>query len=264
MIRKFYSASVLLLMLIIISSCGKVIETSKKTTDHTNTSLSSETEASDPEASATSLSADTVDMQDDNTKIHASVIIPDVCKEGSAFTAVGSALDLVSDIEALQSDFVPSAVETVIEINPDNPGLFSIMSQDENSWTALGYNDSGDFVLNSALFGLYRNCIVTTPGIDEHNADLYQNKPDLNFMTLNDAVKEAQTVLSRYDICLGDVVNAYTMDYQTMLQELDVTDAMGKNDPELQNYNWTDADDAYYFFFHQSYNGIPMMNIRCE
>ncbi len=78
-------------------------------------------------------------------------------------------------------------------------------------------------------------------------------------MSQADAADTVRRLFKKYGINLGEVVTAYVMDHETMQQEEDTTDISGEADPSLKKESWSSADDTYYFYFRQEYNGIPII-----
>ena len=197
--------------------------------------------------------------KEENISIDADVVIPDAVKENTVYCASGEPLPLSEMSEEIRNDLLPPDISLQFD-HEDDSAFFSLENlEDIDNAFVLAYNNSCEFIVNSGLYQHYSNCIVTETFAEEYNADLYQKKENLDFMSQADAADTVRRLFKKYGINLGEVVTAYVMDHETMQQEEDTTDISGEADPSLKKESWSSADDTYYFYFRQEYNGIPII-----
>ena len=197
--------------------------------------------------------------KEENISIDADVVIPDTVKEKPVYCASGEPLPLSEMSEEIRNDLLPPDISLQFD-HEDDSAFFSLENlEDIDNAFVLAYNNSCEFIVNSGLYQHYSNCIVTETFAEEYNADLYQKKENLDFMSQADAADTVRRLFKKYGINLGEVVTAYVMDHETMQQEEDTTDISGEADPSLKKESWSSADDTYYFYFRQEYNGIPII-----
>ena len=197
--------------------------------------------------------------KEENISIDADVVIPDAVKENTVYCASGEPLPLSEMSEEIKNDLLPPDISLQFN-HEDNSAFFSLENlEDIDNAFVLAYNNSCEFIVNSGLYQHYSNCIVTETFAEEYNADLYQKKENLDFMSQADAADTVRRLFKKYGINLGEVVTADVMDHETRQQEEDTTDISGEADPSLKKESWSSADDTYYFYFRQEYNGIPII-----
>lgn len=197
--------------------------------------------------------------EEDNISINADVVIPDVIHDGKVWSASGSPLPLRETTEDIIKEFFSSGSNTTLYFDETKPQFFSLEDHAENGdWTVMGYNDSAGFILNSKLYQHYQNSITTETFSELYNAQLYQKQKELDFMSQEQAVANVRNCFKHFGINLGDVATVYVMDYETMQQEEDITTIDGTIDASLKKESWSSADDTYYFYFYQDYQGIPV------
>lgn len=236
-------------------SCGsKEQPTSLDSEKESKTKASQESNSAFFDSSVT-----TFTRKEENISIDADVVIPDAVKENPVYCASGEPLPLSEMSEEIKNDLLPPDISLQFN-HEDNSAFFSLENlEDIDNAFVLAYNNSCEFIVNSGLYQHYSNCIVTETFAEEYNADLYQKKENLDFMSQADAADTVRRLFKKYGINLGEVVTAYVMDHETMQQEEDTTDISGEADPSLKKESWSSADDTYYFYFRQEYNGIPII-----
>ena len=236
-------------------SCGREEQPSSLDTEkESKTKAVQESERSIFDSSVT-----TFTREEENISIDADVVIPDTVKEKPVYCASGEPLPLSEMSEEMKNDLLPPDISLKFD-HDDNSPFFSLENlEDIDHAFVLAYNNSCEFIINSGLYQHYTNCIVTETFAEEFNADLYQKKENLDFMSQADAADTVRRLFKKYGINLGEVVTAYVMDHETMQQEEDIIDISGEADPSLKKESWSSADDTYYFYFRQEYNGIPLI-----
>ena len=236
-------------------SCGREEQPSSLDTEkESKTKAVQESERSIFDSSVT-----TFTREEENISIDADVVIPDTVKEKPVYCASGEPLPLSEMSEEMKNDLLPPDISLKFDHDENSP-FFSLENlEDIDHAFVLAYNNSCEFIINSGLYQHYTNCIVTETFAEEYNADLYQKKENLDFMSQADAADTVRRLFKKYGINLGEVVTAYVMDHETMQQEEDIIDISGEADPSLKKESWSSADDTYYFYFRQEYNGIPLI-----
>ena len=236
-------------------SCGREEQPSSLDTEkESKTKAVQESERSIFDSSVT-----TFTREEENISIDADVVIPDTVKEKRVYCASGEPLPLSEMSEEMKNDLLPPDISLKFDHDENSP-FFSLENlEDIDHAFVLAYNNSCEFIINSGLYQHYTNCIVTETFAEEYNADLYQKKENLDFMSQADAADTVRRLFEKYGINLGEVVTAYVMDHETMQQEEDIIDISGEADPSLKKESWSSADDTYYFYFRQEYNGIPLV-----
>ena len=258
MSKKKLSLRVIILYAILgvgLISCGREEQPSSLDTEkESKTKAVQESERSIFDSSVT-----TFTRKEENISIDADVVIPDTVKEKPVYCASGEPLPLSEMSEEMKNDLLPPDISLKFDHDENSP-FFSLENlEDIDHAFVLAYNNSCEFIINSGLYQHYTNCIVTETFAEEYNADLYQKKENLDFMSQADAADTVRRLFKKYGINLGEVVTAYVMDHETMQQEEDIIDISGEADPSLKKESWSSADDTYYFYFRQEYNGIPLI-----
>lgn len=196
----------------------------------------------------------------DNITIDAEVLIPSAAQSGEAPIANGESLDLKKDIEQLKSDFFSECNPNSLTCDEIEDGFFSIENSEvSDEWVAFAYNNSSSISINSANAQHKLNCIVRETYDEGYNGNLYQQKENLSFMSQKEAADKAREVFRQYGIELGDLVNVYVMDYETMEEQEDTTGSDGENDDSMKKNGWSQEDDTYYMFFHQMFQKYPVI-----
>lgn len=258
MSKKKLSLRVIILYAILgvgLISCGREEQPSSLDTEkESKTKAVQESERSIFDSSVT-----TFTRKEENISIDADVVIPDTVKEKPVYCASGEPLPLSEMSEEMKNDLLPPDISLKFDHDENSP-FFSLENlEDIDHAFVLAYNNSCEFIINSGLYQHYTNCIVTETFAEEYNADLYQKKENLDFMSQADAADTVRRLFKKYGINLGEVVTAYVMDHEIMQQEEDIIDISGEADPSLKKESWSSADDTYYFYFRQEYNGIPLI-----
>lgn len=258
MSKKKLSLRVIILYAILgvgLISCGREEQPSSLDTEkESKTKAVQESERSIFDSSVT-----TFTRKEENISIDADVVIPDTVKEKPVYCASGEPLPLSEMSEEMKNDLLPPDISLKFDHDENSP-FFSLENlEDIDHAFVIAYNNSCEFIINSGLYQHYTNCIVTETFAEEYNADLYQKKENLDFMSQADAADTVRRLFKKYGINLGEVVTAYVMDHETMQQEEDIIDISGEADPSLKKESWSSADDTYYFYFRQEYNGIPLI-----
>lgn len=258
MSKKKLSLRVIILYAILgvgLISCGREEQPSSLDTEkESKTKAVQESERSIFDSSVT-----TFTRKEENISIDADVVIPDTVKEKPVYCASGEPLPLSEMSEEMKNDLLPPDISLKFDHDENSP-FFSLENlEDIDHAFVLAYNNSCEFIINSGLYQHYTNCIVTETFAEEYNADLYQKKENLDFMSQADTADTVRRLFKKYGINLGEVVTAYVMDHETMQQEEDIIDISGEADPSLKKESWSSADDTYYFYFRQEYNGIPLI-----
>ena len=184
-------------------------------------------------------SVTTFTRKEENISIDADVVIPDTVKEKPVYCASGEPLPLSEMSEEMKNDLLPPDISLKFDHDENSP-FFSLENlEDIDHAFVLAYNNSCEFIINSGLYQHYTNCIVTETFAEEYNADLYQKKENLDFMSQADAADTVRRLFKKYGI--------------------NIIDISGEADPSLKKESWSSADDTYYFYFRQEYNGIPLI-----
>ncbi len=92
----------------------------------------------------------------------------------------------------------------------------------------------------------------------EYNLPLYETKKSFSFATEEEALATVMDVLENNGIVLGDgvQVDTYYLDHETLQQEEAHYDLDGNRQEERYRTDWSEADDAYSFYIHQTYCGL--------
>ena len=195
--------------------------------------------------------------EQDNITIDAQISIPERAKKGYAPSAEGQPLALREKIPQLTNQFFDEEKSVQSNFHEEDDYFFSLT--DPETQSSLAYNNAAGFVFTSKEYEYCKNCIVTETFADVYNADQYQKLENLGFMNRQEAAETVRSVMEAFEIHLGDPVNVYVMDHETMEQQEDPTDVSGEYDPNIKKESWTEEDDTYYFYFQQEYDGIPMI-----
>ena len=238
--KEYYRAILILGICGSLCGCGGPAGYQRKETD--TASIKSRFEI--PEMIETELA--------DNITIKAQVTIPQNAKSGTVTCAIGKPMDFSGMEEKLRTTFFAGSQDAVFETAGDTVSLAA-----DSVW--LGYNELRDFVLNSREMEQRLNCISVGGVIETSNARQYLEKENLPFMDQKEVLQLVQKELGELGIHIGSVEVCYVMDYETMRQQEDTTNAAGILKPELAKEQWSEQDDTYYFFMHQEYHGMPVI-----
>ena len=94
----------------------------------------------------------------------------------------------------------------------------------------------------------------TKDGLD-YNLPLYKEKKEFSFGTAEEALEEIMSFLEKAGIQLGENYKAdiFYLDYETLREQERHYDAYGNVVEAEQPYEWSEADNAYLFYIHQTY-----------
>lgn len=92
----------------------------------------------------------------------------------------------------------------------------------------------------------------------EYNLPLYDEKKEFSFQTEEAAYEDIMEFLANVGLDLGDDIqtDSYYLDYETLQQEERHYDIDGNREEERYRTDWSEADNAYRFYIHQTYCGL--------
>lgn len=96
---------------------------------------------------------------------------------------------------------------------------------------------------------------------ERYNADLYSTETQLSFMTREDAFATVQKALKTVDINMETDDTGYALDHETMQSQEYYEDMNGNLDKSQYKAQWSEADDCYYFYIDQIYEGLPVYHV---
>lgn len=246
-----YTIGILAIGIAMLSGCGEKKETGTEAT--LEAEQSDKTVAFDPAMTEYQFASD-------NITIDAKVMIPDAAKEGMVPVANGRSIDMKAKIEDLKSDFFSTMDSESLNYEEIEGGFFSLEgSKSKEDWMGMAYNNSSSISVNSSEAQYRLNCIVREDYDENYNGELYQQKEDLPFMSHDMAADQVREILKKYGITLGELVNVYAMDYETMKEQEDTTGINGEENFFEGKAEWSQEDDTYYLFFHQMFQGFPVI-----
>lgn len=91
-----------------------------------------------------------------------------------------------------------------------------------------------------------------------YNLPLFSEKKEFSFGSAEDALEEIMKFLEEAGIRLGDdyKVDIFYLDYETLREEETYYDMDGNIIDVESKWEWSEADNAYLFYIHQSYCGL--------
>lgn len=89
----------------------------------------------------------------------------------------------------------------------------------------------------------------------DYNLPVYKEKKEFSFGTAEEALEEIMSFLEKAGIQLGENYKAdiFYLDYETLREQERHYDAYGNVVEAEQPYEWSQADNAYLFYIHQTY-----------
>ncbi len=92
-----------------------------------------------------------------------------------------------------------------------------------------------------------------------YNLDSYTERKEFDFATEEEALNDIKELLNRYNICIDDTwkVTTYYLDYETLKAEENVMTMEMDDDISLHKKDWSEANNAYMFFFEPYYGNYP-------
>lgn len=116
---------------------------------------------------------------------------------------------------------------------------------------------------NGMDFKTYPNFTIDTSVYSEkkapeYNLPLYEEKKEFSFKTEKAAYEDIMEFLASAGLNLGDDIqtDSYYLDYETLQQEERHYDIDGNREEERYRTDWSEADNAYRFYIHQTYCGL--------
>ena len=91
-----------------------------------------------------------------------------------------------------------------------------------------------------------------------YNLSLYSEKKEFSFGTEEEAMEQVLSFLEESGILLGEDYKAdiFYLDYETLMEQERHYDSNGNIVQPEKTYEWSDADNAYLFYIHQTYCGL--------
>lgn len=94
--------------------------------------------------------------------------------------------------------------------------------------------------------------------VSDYNLPLYAEKKEFSFGSEKEAFEEINKFLQKAGIDLGDnyEMNTYYLDHETMKAQEVHYDVDGNREEDKYKTDWSEEDDAYLFYIHQTYCGL--------
>lgn len=145
-----------------------------------------------------------------------------------------------------------------VEINDDGSGILISQEQVDDYYKAFCRWGNNGLELSSYPYLLTGACVCAETKDPGYNLPLYETKKSFSFATEEEALTAVMDMLENNGIMLGDEiqVDSYYLDYETLQQEEAHYDMDGNRQEERYRTDWSEADDAYCFYIHQTYCGL--------
>lgn len=100
--------------------------------------------------------------------------------------------------------------------------------------------------------------ISSSKKIQEYNLSEYEEKKDFSFGSEEEVFGKIMDSLEELGIRLGEnyKVDTYYLDYETLREQERHYDIDGNKQEERYKTDWSEEDNAYLFYIHQTYCGI--------
>lgn len=145
-----------------------------------------------------------------------------------------------------------------VEINDDGSG--TLISQEQVNDYYKAFCSWGNYGLELASYPYLTTgaCVCSETKNPGYNLPLYETKKSFSFATEEEALAAVMNMLENNGIILGDdvQVNTYYLDHETLQQQEAHYDLDGNRQEERYRTDWSEADDAYCFYIHQTYCGL--------
>lgn len=145
-----------------------------------------------------------------------------------------------------------------VEINDDGSGV--LVSHEQVNDYNKAFCRWGNYGLELVSYPYLTTgaCVCSETKDIGYNLPLYEEKKSFPFATEEEAMTAVMDMLENNGIILGDgvQVDTYYLDHETLQQEEAHYDLDGNRQEERYRTDWSEADDAYCFYIHQTYCGL--------
>lgn len=185
----------------------------------------------------------TMDLQE-KVKIDADVLQSAEEKATATATVKSLRFDTDKAIELLCKDKEIESKEYISEYDSD------MITFKDGSYIDCS---NGSLSYASAEFDKYNTCFISIETDSLYNLDKYTTNQEFNFCKKADAEKKISNILKNLGLNTNSAL-CVSLDYKTLSQEEQVINVRpGDNN---KKHSWDENDNAYYFKFYQSINGV--------
>lgn len=188
-----------------------------------------------------------------------------VCEEGIAGRGVSKATASVVSLnqQSIYQFFMGESGNVQQETIDNYSGI------DGTTGTLISYTDEKESelwiadkegVYGGMLADYIYNSFCVDKNAEEYNADQYSKTSDLSFMSRTTAWDNLKDSMEEMNIDLSNVREkaVYSLDVATLQKEESCIDVEGKTAGEEKKPDWSEADEGYYYFLGQQFEGIPL------
>jgi len=244
--RKMITAIILLLMLLVSTSCQR------KSTDNLGQSDSNA-------FSGTGTGGHIQKQLVKNLAVNAAVNAPPNVQKLNTLIAMPLKLDS-QKVQELERMFIDNSKFT----NQINNGEDKYVQTEDGKVFAF---ENGNYISLRTKKFKYIDPIFNLPDQPYPTADHFNKNKDLSFMPYQQAVNEVKKVLVSIGISVHDEVETYTLDHQTMqdLEEKlmnDKTLMSTEGNHLILKDQWSSEDDGYFMSIQNALDGIPVFSLN--
>jgi len=103
------------------------------------------------------------------------------------------------------------------------------------------------------------NCVRVDSIESENNLKDLDEQNTLDFMTRDEAEKEVEGLLEDMGFSVqGNTYRVFGLDVDILKEQEIVIDVDGNEIEEEKNPQWSKEQEGYYFFGHQTFQGLPV------
>lgn len=161
------------------------------------------------------------------------------------------------DFCAIVKDMLPE--QDGYTYSEDEYGFY--IQGEENDRGMRAYAGAGTYGCHysSIVDSYYNGCLRIYKNDPGYNLPRYSEEKEFEFGSAEDARKDICEYFAKYGIDFSSnfTYEVYYLDHKTLAENEIHLDAYGNRKEKLYKDSWTDEDDAYLFYFQQTYCGLP-------
>lgn len=188
-----------------------------------------------------------------------------VCAQEIATKGVSKATAMISSLneQKMYKYFMGETSNVQKEINENYRGVDGKLGNvtsyiDENRCELWVADKEGAYAKQQIDY--IHNSFSVDKNADEYNGNLYSKTSDLSFMGRTEAWNDLIESMKNIGIDLNNISKkeVYSLDVETLQKEEKNIDVEGNAVEEEKNPNWSKADEGYYYFLGQQFEGLPI------
>lgn len=182
-------------------------------------------------------------------KVHLDMVVE---APEQAYFIKGKAVPQEFDYEAMAKIMIPEE-----EVEEMDTARYTKKLSDNGSYEKMCYWGADSFFYQTYQEMNIYGSLKETEEDSGYNLDRYAEEKEFDFGTAEECLEIVMSDLKGMGIELDTPeVDTYYLDYETLMQEEQHYDIDGNKETEKYNQNWTEEDNYYLYYIHQTYSGM--------